>query len=97
MLKTIVPFLFLAFVTACSHGHSTSGVAEPCHCCQCESCDCQDCDCCDCEDCTCGHLGECEHCQSGECSHCHGKAHGKAAAQGRSCKICNEAEQRYRD
>lgn len=90
MFKKLLPFVVMAFVSACSNMQSESNSANMCikiPCCeQCECCKSEKCgDCCKDEQCSC--------CKAGSCTMCRGVKEGKTfTTQIKECSKCSKAE-----
>lgn len=86
MLKKLLPFVVMAFVTACAGTPSQdSHMAMPC-CEKCEHCAKAGGDCCKGNNCAC--------CKDGQCDKCKGKV-AKAADADKPCAICDEAAREW--
>lgn len=85
MFRKLLPFVLIAFVSACQPAGTTDSSGKmPC----CEKCEC-------CKDRKCGECcksGKCDCCKEGNCPMC-AKHKGSASAKEKECPMCLKAKQ----
>lgn len=87
MIKKLLPFVIMAFVSACGMSPDASTKMDCCqHCSCCKGMSCDSC----CKD------GQCECCKDEACPMCTKNKGTSAGAEGKPCKICDEAEQAWK-